>query len=130
MLAMLTADQRTEQDGAANVRVLVYRYIPAVGQPSKADAEYACVLPHTDAAMTQSAAADSVVITAKLRLTRAAKQTHRRHCLADSLTPKCVLAKSEGQRGAEPRAGRSGLSFVPALSHKKRWALRSSEIDL
>ncbi len=54
-------DRRTEQDGEADVRVLVNRYIPAVGQPGKADVEYACVLPHTDAAMTQSADAVSAL---------------------------------------------------------------------
>lgn len=34
--------------GEADYGILVYRYIPAVGQPGKADAEYAVVVPHDE----------------------------------------------------------------------------------
>ncbi|TEA16484.1 FAD-dependent monooxygenase OpS4 [Colletotrichum sidae] len=32
--------------GEADYGILTYRYIPSVGEPGKADAEYACVVPH------------------------------------------------------------------------------------
>ncbi|GKT42347.1 FAD-dependent monooxygenase OpS4 [Colletotrichum spaethianum] len=36
--------------GEADYGILVYRYIPSVGEPGKADAEYACVVPHEEEA--------------------------------------------------------------------------------
>ncbi|KAK1705489.1 hypothetical protein BDP67DRAFT_623120 [Colletotrichum lupini] len=36
--------------GEADYGILTYRYIPSVGQPGKADAEYACVVPHEEEA--------------------------------------------------------------------------------
>ncbi|OLN88496.1 3-hydroxybenzoate 6-hydroxylase 2 [Colletotrichum chlorophyti] len=36
--------------GEADYGILTYRYIPSVGEPGKADAEYACVVPHQDEA--------------------------------------------------------------------------------
>lgn len=37
--------------------VLAYRYVPAVGEPGKADAEYACVVTHADEGRVQSGGA-------------------------------------------------------------------------
>lgn len=34
--------------GEADYGILTYKYIPAVGEPGKADVEYACVVPHGD----------------------------------------------------------------------------------
>ncbi|KAF6813339.1 FAD binding domain protein [Colletotrichum sojae] len=42
-------DPKTEHGtigGEADYGILTYRYIPSVGEPGKADAEYACVVPH------------------------------------------------------------------------------------
>ncbi|OHW92982.1 FAD binding domain-containing protein [Colletotrichum incanum] len=36
--------------GEADYGILTYRYIPSVGEPGKADAEYACVVPHEEEA--------------------------------------------------------------------------------
>ncbi|WQF77696.1 Putative FAD-binding domain, acetoacetate decarboxylase, FAD/NAD(P)-binding domain superfamily [Colletotrichum destructivum] len=36
--------------GEADFGILTYRYIPSVGEPGKADAEYACVVPHEEEA--------------------------------------------------------------------------------
>lgn len=37
-------------DAAKDYGVLTYKYIPATGEPGKADVEYACVIPHADEA--------------------------------------------------------------------------------
>lgn len=52
-------DPATEQatiGSGADQGLLVYRYIPAVGEPGKADAEYACIVPHEDEFRVQQAA--------------------------------------------------------------------------
>ncbi|KAF7529416.1 hypothetical protein G7054_g9855 [Neopestalotiopsis clavispora] len=36
--------------GEADYGILTYKYIPAVGEPGKADVEYACVVPHAEEA--------------------------------------------------------------------------------
>lgn len=46
--------------GEADYGILVYRYIPAVGEPGKADAEYACVVPHEEEAKVQKATVERV----------------------------------------------------------------------
>jgi hypothetical protein len=46
--------------GEADYGILVYRYIPAVGAPGKADAEYACVVPHDEDAKVQPAKVHAV----------------------------------------------------------------------
>ncbi|KAH8905161.1 FAD/NAD(P)-binding domain-containing protein [Coniochaeta sp. PMI_546] len=46
--------------GEADYGILVYRYIPAVGEPGKADAEYACVVPHEEEAKVQKATVEKV----------------------------------------------------------------------
>ncbi|KAK3940044.1 hypothetical protein QBC46DRAFT_459220 [Diplogelasinospora grovesii] len=46
--------------GEADHGILVYRYIPAVGEPGKADAEYACVVPHADESRVQPSTVTSV----------------------------------------------------------------------
>ncbi|KAI8286063.1 hypothetical protein K4K60_000757 [Colletotrichum sp. SAR11_57] len=46
-------DPKTEHGtigGEADYGILTYRYIPSVGEPGKADAEYACVVPHEEEA--------------------------------------------------------------------------------
>ncbi len=57
-------DPKTERaavgGGEADDSILVYRYIPAVGRPGQADAEYACVMPHEDEAAEQSATVRAV----------------------------------------------------------------------
>ncbi|OIW34539.1 FAD/NAD(P)-binding domain-containing protein [Coniochaeta ligniaria NRRL 30616] len=46
--------------GEADYGILVYRYIPAVGRPGVADAEYACVVPHEEEAKVQGATVERV----------------------------------------------------------------------
>lgn len=46
--------------GEADYGILVYRYIPAVGAPGKADAEYAVVVPHEEESKVQSAKVSTV----------------------------------------------------------------------
>ncbi len=44
----------------ADYGILTYRYIPAVGEPGKADAEYACVIPHDEGGEIQEAPVKAV----------------------------------------------------------------------
>jgi len=46
--------------GEADYGILVYRYIPAVGEPGKSDAEYACVVPHEEDAKVQKSTVEKV----------------------------------------------------------------------
>lgn len=46
--------------GEADDAILTYRYIPAVGEPGKADAEYACVMPHHEGGKIQKAQVKAV----------------------------------------------------------------------
>ncbi len=57
--------------GEADDGILTYRYIPAVGEPGKADAEYACVMPHDEGAKIQKAPVKAVS-----RTTRASIKIH------------------------------------------------------
>jgi len=63
-LANLTEDKPEMEHGTiggeADYGILVYRYIPAVGQPNKADAEYACVIPHEEEATVQQSTVERV----------------------------------------------------------------------
>ncbi|KAI0482202.1 hypothetical protein GGR56DRAFT_619005 [Xylariaceae sp. FL0804] len=58
-LPELAADDASTEHGTiggeSDYGILTYRYIPAVGEPGKADAEYACVVPHADEAKTVQA---------------------------------------------------------------------------
>ncbi|KAK3695171.1 hypothetical protein B0T22DRAFT_96658 [Podospora appendiculata] len=54
-----TAEQGTI-GGESDYGILVYRYIPAVGEPGKADAEYACVVPHSEESRVQSSTVTAV----------------------------------------------------------------------
>ncbi|KAI0600179.1 hypothetical protein F4775DRAFT_582764 [Biscogniauxia sp. FL1348] len=60
----LKADDPSTEHGTigcdSDYGILTYRYIPAVGEPGKADAEYACVIPHTELAEAVSAKVQSV----------------------------------------------------------------------
>ncbi|KAH8889560.1 FAD/NAD(P)-binding domain-containing protein [Thozetella sp. PMI_491] len=46
--------------GEADHGILVHRYIPAVGEPGKADAEYAVVVPHEEESKVQSSTVKAV----------------------------------------------------------------------
>ncbi len=67
--AEITLDRMTEDDpssehgtvgGEADYGLLTYRYIPAVGDPGKADAEYAVVAPHEKQSRDQGATVRTV----------------------------------------------------------------------
>ncbi|KAH9909374.1 hypothetical protein F4778DRAFT_768240 [Xylariomycetidae sp. FL2044] len=51
--------------GENDYGILTYKYIPAVGEPGKADVEYACVVPHAEEAKTVTANVRSVARTDK-----------------------------------------------------------------
>lgn len=56
-------DAQTEHGtigGEADYGILTYRYIPAVGEPGKADAEYACVVPHEEESKVQKSTVKAV----------------------------------------------------------------------
>ncbi|KAK3337297.1 hypothetical protein B0T19DRAFT_455016 [Cercophora scortea] len=63
-LPSLRRDESTAEQGTiggeSDYGILVYRYIPAVGEPGKADAEYACVVPHAEESRVQSSTVTSV----------------------------------------------------------------------
>jgi hypothetical protein len=63
-LSDLTEDDPATEHGTiggeADYGILVYRYIPAVGAPGKADAEYACVVPHEEEAKVQKSTVEKV----------------------------------------------------------------------
>ncbi|KAI5927748.1 hypothetical protein F4810DRAFT_279687 [Camillea tinctor] len=46
--------------GESDYGILTYKYIPAVGEPGKADVEYACVVPHAEEAKVVTAKVQSV----------------------------------------------------------------------
>ncbi|KAK8139745.1 salicylate hydroxylase [Apiospora sp. TS-2023a] len=56
----------TEKEGSD---ILTYKYIPATGQPGKADVEYACVVPHAEEAKVAARAVESVARTSKASIT-------------------------------------------------------------
>lgn len=51
--------------GEADYGILTYKYIPAVGQPGKADVEYACVVPHAEEARLSPSTVKAVARSAK-----------------------------------------------------------------
>ncbi|KAK8126463.1 uncharacterized protein PG998_002222 [Apiospora kogelbergensis] len=65
-LSIALEDLQQQQPDAAEKQegsdILTYKYIPATGQPGKADVEYACVVPHADEAKV---AARTVTSTAR-----------------------------------------------------------------
>ena len=60
----LSQDDPSAENGTildeADYGVLTYRYIPAVGEPGKADAEYACVMPRDEEGKVQTATVKTV----------------------------------------------------------------------
>jgi acetoacetate decarboxylase len=61
-------DAQTEHGtigGEADYGILTYRYIPAVGEPGKADAEYACVVPHEEESKVQKSTVKAVARSTK-----------------------------------------------------------------
>ncbi|CAJ2501729.1 Uu.00g045820.m01.CDS01 [Anthostomella pinea] len=51
--------------GESDYGILTYKYIPATGEPGKADVEYACVVPHAEEARTVSPTVQSVARSSK-----------------------------------------------------------------
>ncbi|KAK9776912.1 hypothetical protein SCAR479_06313 [Seiridium cardinale] len=51
--------------GEADYGILTYKYIPAVGEPGKADIEYACVVPHEEEARLAPATVKAVARSVK-----------------------------------------------------------------
>lgn len=60
-------------DAAKDHGILTYKYIPATGEPGKADVEYACVTSHAEEAKIAQATAHSVVWSRKPKLEFEAK---------------------------------------------------------
>jgi hypothetical protein len=76
LAGLQTDDPKSEQGtigGEADYGILTYKYIPAVGEPGKADVEYACVVPHEEEARLAPATVTAVARTATPSMTFDAK---------------------------------------------------------